>query len=97
MAPFKSDAPSGYEIVTLGVTGVATTGFYFDNSTLAWSGSNSSTAPKSFDGCFAVCLVNGTAPYFSLGRQYQLLWKENNASTTSSKCADVKLVGTNIA
>ncbi|KAI4759134.1 hypothetical protein E4T44_14608, partial [Aureobasidium sp. EXF-8845] len=35
VAPFMSDAPSGYEIVTLGVTGVATTGFYFDNSTLA--------------------------------------------------------------
>jgi hypothetical protein len=97
VGPFKSDAPSGYEIVTLGVTGVAATGFYFDNSTLAWSGSNSSTAPKSFDGCFAVCRVNGTAPYFSLGPQYQLLWKESNASTTSSKCADVKLVGANIA
>lgn len=91
-----SDAPSGFEIVSLGVTGVATTGFYFEDSTLAWSRSNSSTAPKAFDGCFAVCQVNGTAPYFSLGRQFQLFWKENNAST-SSHCADVKLVGVNVA
>jgi hypothetical protein len=83
--------------VTLGVVGVATTGFYFDDSTLAWSDSNSTTAPKSFDGCFAVCLVNGTAPYFDLGRQYQLLWKETNVSSTRSNCADVKLVGANIA
>ncbi|KAG9986313.1 hypothetical protein KCU78_g20577, partial [Aureobasidium melanogenum] len=94
-APVYSDAPSGYDYISLGVDGVPTTGFYFQDSTLAWSGSNS-TAPDSFDGCFALCHVNGTAPYFSLGREYQLLWKTNNASSTSSICADVKLIGTNI-
>ncbi|CAD0099519.1 unnamed protein product [Aureobasidium mustum] len=95
-APFRSNAPSGYDYISLGVSGVPTTGFYFNNSTLAWSGSNS-TAPDSFDGCFAICHVNGTAPYFTLGREYQLLWKTNNASSTSSICADVKLIGANIA
>ena len=84
-------------MVTLGVVGPATTGFYFNNSTLGWSGSNSTTAPESFDGCFTMCLSNGTAPYFRFGRQYQLLWKQNNASTSSSNCADVKLIGANIA
>lgn len=94
-APYFSNAPAGYDYISLGVTGVPTTGFYFNDSTLAWSGLNS-TAPESFDGCFALCHVNGTAPYVSLGPQYQLLWKTNNASSTSSICADVKLIGTNI-
>ncbi|KAK6008389.1 hypothetical protein QM012_000292 [Aureobasidium pullulans] len=96
-APYRSDAPSGYDYISLGVLYGATTGFYFNNSTLAWSGSNSTTAPESFDGCFALCHVNGTEPYFSLGPQYQLLWKTNNASSTSSNCADVKLIAANIA
>ncbi|KAI4715661.1 hypothetical protein E4T48_08150 [Aureobasidium sp. EXF-10727] len=97
MAPYGSNSPSGYEYIALGATAEATTGFYFEGSTLAWSGSNSTNAPEYFDGCFALCHVNGTAPYFTLGPQYQLLWKNSSASSTSSNCADVKLVGTNIA
>ncbi|THY35541.1 hypothetical protein D6D01_01240 [Aureobasidium pullulans] len=96
-APFRSDAPIGYDYVDLSASGKATTGFYFNNATLAWSASNSTSAPDSFDGCFALCHVNGTSPYFSLGSQYQLLWKMSNATSTSSNCADVKLIGANIA
>ncbi|KAI5272887.1 hypothetical protein E4T47_03947 [Aureobasidium subglaciale] len=97
-APYRSDAPTGYDYVSLGASGAATTGFYFNNNnTLAWSASNSSVAPESFDGNFALCHVNGTSPYFTLGPQYQLLWKTNNASTVSPNCADVKLVAANIA
>ncbi|CAD0109888.1 unnamed protein product [Aureobasidium uvarum] len=95
--PFRSDAPSGYDYVSLGATGEATTGFHFKGRKLVWSGSNSTTAPESFDGRFALCRVNGTAPYFSLGPQFQLLWRTDDVPSNSSRCADVHLIGDNVA
>jgi hypothetical protein len=37
---------------------------------------------------FALCHVNGTAPYFGAGPQYQLLWEEVGAKP-DAKCRDV--------
>lgn len=97
-APFRSNAPPGYDYIDLSLSGKTTSGFYFANHTLTYASSaNSTAAPESFDGCFALCHVNGTAPYFTLGSQYQLLWKTNNATTSYATCADVKLVAANVA
>lgn len=95
-APFRSNAPANYDYIDLSASGKSTTGFHFNGATLAWSNANSTT-PSNFDGCFALCYVNGTSPYFSLGPQYQLLWKASSATSSYAHCADVALVATKLS
>ena len=40
---------------------------------------------------FAMCHVDGIAPYESLGPQYQLLWRNRTTAASYEKCADVEL------
>ncbi|KAL9050389.1 MAG: hypothetical protein Q9162_006669 [Coniocarpon cinnabarinum] len=57
---FRSTAPQSYNIVVVN-GGLYTAGFSFDpGNYVRFSGSNGFTT-------FALCSVNGTAPYFSLG------------------------------
>lgn len=94
-----SSAPSGYDYISLSYSG-STSGFSFAASNastaeLEFSASGNATEALNFQG-FALCHVNGTAPYFTVGPQYQLLWKTGTANSSYTDCADVELIGHNI-
>lgn len=77
-----SNAPPSYNVVSIDVFD-QTPGFsQVDNEV-----HNNQTSFKTF----AVCHVNATAPYVSLGPQYQLFWKNSTSAPSASNCADVKL------
>ena len=78
-APYESDAPAGYKLVTVNA-GWSNAGFSFDGDVLP--------NPAGY-GTLAACYVNGTAPYWSLGPQVQLLWRPEDVPVGA--CADVLL------
>lgn len=78
-APYESDAPAGYKLVTVNA-GWGNAGFSFDGDVLP--------NPAGY-GTLAACYVNGTAPYWSLGPQVQLLWRPEDVPVGA--CADVLL------
>lgn len=98
-----SSAPSGYDYISLSYSG-STPGFSFAASNIStavveFSPVTNSTASEEVPDftTFALCHVNGTAPYFTVGPQYQLLWKTGAAKAGNyTDCADVELVAHNI-
>lgn len=79
-----SDAPDSYNLVDIDF-GLYSQGFSIDeNNIVQYSG------PLDFK-TFALCNVNGTAPYLSLGPDTQLLWKNSSSVAEAPKCADVQL------
>lgn len=99
-APYRSNVSAGYDYISLSYAG-STPGF----SLSAADASSNATGPTvqyaanssdiAFNG-WALCHVNGTSPYFTLGPQYQLLWKTANATSCYESCADVNLVASYI-
>lgn len=93
-APVRSNAPSGYDYIDLSYSD-STPGF-------AFAPTNTSTTSIIYNGNstdftgFALCYVNGTAPYFTVGPQYQLLWKSTATTSSYTSCADVDLIAHNI-
>ncbi|KAL1310620.1 hypothetical protein AAFC00_000892 [Neodothiora populina] len=97
-APTMSSAPDGYDYIDLSYRG-STPGFSFlpSNKSTAVLEYNTPSNKTSDFVTFALCHVNGTAPYFTVGPQYQLLWRSVVAAETDyESCADVELVAHNI-
>lgn len=80
--PYMSDAPAGRYLVTFNA-GFANAGVQFSQ----YDNVGTATYPHEY---LEVCYVNGTAPYFTLGPQYQLFWREAGAEA-SEKCLGVGL------
>lgn len=97
-APYRSSAPSGYDYISLSYSG-STPGFEigFDstNSSAIVHYTAAANSTLDFAG-FALCYVNGTAPYFTVGPEYQLLWKKANTTSCYETCADVDLLAVNL-
>lgn len=79
---YMSNAPSSYNVVEVSVID-QTSGFTINNGYIEHPNSDFTT--------FAICYVNGTAPYVSLGPQYQLFFKNGSSVADAGNCADVKL------
>ena len=92
--PTLSNAPPYYDYISLNFWGGESTssGFSTDEDegvpALRYSGAD-------FDG-WALCRVNGTAPYFGVGAEWQLFWKSKGAVCGYQRCADVELVASNV-
>lgn len=82
--PYLSDAPQDFNVVTFNFTQEGEPGFRVVDGYVEYRG-----ATAGFAG-WALCAVNGTAPYLSAGPQVQLLWKTSGA-VDGEKCADVAL------
>jgi len=84
-APYMSDAPAGYKLVTQNV-GEPHSGLSFRPRHR-----NVIDVPLEYN-TFALCNVNGTAPYFGVGAETQLFWRGHGVAVErSGKCADVLL------
>lgn len=79
-----STAPSSYNQIDIDV-GQDTSGFSLDANGLVQYAGN-----IDFKG-FALCNVNGIAPYFGLGGATQLLWKNSSSVGDATGCANVDL------
>ena len=90
-APYRSDVPEGYELITfnLGTSGAGGFGTTHDAGTPNFYVGYDKSFSSDFD-WFYLCEVNGTAPYFSLGSQVQLFWRKVGAQDCD-KCAEVGL------
>ena len=82
--PPMSDAPDSYNMVDINV-GTNTNGFSIDDASIIQY-----TGNVDFKG-FALCQVDGIAPYLSAGSQTQLLWKNNTSVAEAPNCANVDL------
>jgi hypothetical protein len=81
-APAADVPPKGYNYVGLDI-GTNTPGFALVKNTLV-------RANATFRG-FAACYVDGVSPYFSVGPEVQLLWRNASAGAPSKRCAEVEL------
>ncbi|KAB8737492.1 hypothetical protein FH972_026452 [Carpinus fangiana] len=99
-APYQSNAPAGYNYISLDLgaagTADATNGWVKipnpdgKGEVVVYSG------PSPFENnpevkSFALCHVNGTSPYPTLGPQYQFLWEAPTTKPQYANCADVTL------
>ena len=92
-APYMSSAPSGYDYIAFNYgTTDATPGFGIthDAGTTNFYAGYSQVGNEDF-AAWALCHVNGTSPYWSVGPQTQFLWKTKEASMDYAVCADVAL------
>jgi hypothetical protein len=80
--PAKDVPPAGYNVVGLDV-GTHTPGFALVSRTLARPGTP-------FRG-FAACAVDGIEPYFTVGPQVQLFWRNATAGVPGARCAEIEL------
>lgn len=80
---YMSNAPAGYYLVTINA-GFANAGFEFSQ----YDNVGSASFPHEY---LEVCAVNGTAPYFSLGPQYQMFWREAGTQANTEQCVGVQL------
>lgn len=82
--PYMSNAPAGYNLVVQNA-GIANSGLSFNPS------NNRLILPQNV-AVLSACLVNGVAPYFSIGPEVQLFWRNaTTARSTSANCSDVSL------
>jgi hypothetical protein len=83
-APPSAIPPPGYNVVALNV-GYNTPGFEVISPAKALV-----RRDPAFRG-FAACYVEGISPYFNVGPEVQLLWKNSTAGPPSKLCADIEL------
>lgn len=76
--------PVGYNYVGLDV------GNHTDGFTIVPGVRDLVQSNKTFRG-FAACYVDGIAPYWSVGPEIELLWRNASARAPSPRCADVEL------
>jgi hypothetical protein len=80
--PAKDVPPTGYNFVGLDV-GTHTPGFALVDRALV--------QPSTTFRGFAACAVEGVEPYFSVGPQVQLLWRNATAGAPGARCAEIEL------